>query len=327
MDTIKSYLESVFVQLPRTSEMQQLKEDMLTNMEDKYLQLKAEGKSENEAIGTVLSEFGNIDEIIEEYNLENETEQEDNDSVPLTETEVENFMQHRTKFGMGIATGVALCILAPAMMLLFQEVSNIFSFTTPEAIDRIDLLSIIPLFFFVAIAVGFFIIFGLKEEQYNLDGKVVILNSSTRIKLDRELKDFKPSFAKAIASGVILCILAPISLLLAIVLLGEDNAWSVIFLLGFVSVGVFLFVFYGILYSTYEKLLSLGDYKPEKVIASKLTDTIAGVVFPLATAVYLFLGFLYNAWGTAWIIFPITGILFAAFSSLYQSFIKTKRRK
>lgn len=327
MDTIKSYLESVFVQLPRTSEMQQLKEDMLTNMEDKYLQLKAEGKSENEAIGTVLSEFGNIDEIIEEYNLENETEQEDNDSVPLTETEVENFMQHRTKFGMGIATGVALCILAPAMMLLFQEVSNIFSFTTPEAIDRIDLLSIIPLFFFVAIAVGIFIIFGLKEEQYNLDGKVVILNSSTRIKLDRELKDFKPSFAKAIASGVILCILAPISLLLAIVLLGEDNAWSVIFLLGFVSVGVFLFVFYGILYSTYEKLLSLGDYKPEKVIASKLTDTIAGVVFPLATAVYLFLGFLYNAWGTAWIIFPITGILFAAFSSLYQSFIKTKRRK
>ncbi len=151
------------------------------------------------------------------------------------------------------------------------------------------------------------------------------------------MKDFKPSFAKAIASGVILCILAPISLLLAVVLLGEDSAWSVIFLLGFVAVGVFLFVFvavgvflfvfYGTLNSTYEKLLSIGDYKPERVIASKLTDTIAGVIFPSATAVYLFLGFVYNAWGTAWIIFPITGILFAAFSSLYQGFIETKRKK
>ena len=327
MDTIKSYVESVFVQLPRTPEMQQLKEDMLTNMEDKYLQLKSEGQSENEAIGTVLSEFGNIDEIIEEYNLEKASEEVDKDSVFLSEDEVEDFMQHRTKFGLGIATGVALCILAPAVMLLFNEVANFFSFTTAANMDGIDLLSIIPLFIFIAIAVGIFIIFGLKEEQYNLDKKVVILEPSTRIHLDREMQEFKPSFAKAIAAGVILCILAPISLLLAIVLLGDDNAWSVIFLLGFVSVGVFLFVFYGVLYSTYEKLLSLGDYKPEKVIASKLTDTIAGVVFPIATAVYLLLGFIYNAWGTAWIIFPITGILFAAFSSLYQSLIKTKRRR
>ncbi|WP_407371296.1 permease prefix domain 1-containing protein [Carnobacterium sp.] len=327
MDTIKSYVESVFVQLPRTPEMQQLKEDMLTNMEDKYLQLKSEGQSENEAIGTVLSEFGNIDEIIEEYNLEKDSEEVDKDSVFLSEAEVEDFMQHRTKFGLGIATGVALCILAPAVMLLFNELANLFSFNSPANMEGIDLLSIIPLFIFIAIAVGIFIIFGLKEEQYNLDKKVVILDPSTRIHLDREMQEFKPSFAKAIAAGVILCILAPISLLLAIVLLGDDNAWSVIFLLGFVSVGVFLFVFYGVLYSTYEKLLSLGDYQPEKVIASKLTDTIAGVVFPIATAVYLLLGFIYNAWGTAWIIFPITGILFAAFSSLYQSLIKTKRRK
>ncbi|AEB30691.1 conserved hypothetical protein [Carnobacterium sp. 17-4] len=327
MDTIKNYVESVFVQLPRTPEMQQLKEDMLTNMEDKYLQLKSEGKSENEAIGTVLSEFGNIDEVIEEYNLEKESEEVDKDSVFLSEAEVEDFMHHRTKFGLGIATGVALCILAPAVMLLFNEVANFFSFTTPANLEGINLLSIIPLFIFIAIAVGIFIIFGLKEEQYNLDKIVVILDPSTRIHLDREMQEFKPSFAKAIAAGVILCILAPISLLLAIVLLGDDNAWSVIFLLGFVSVGVFLFVFYGVLYSTYEKLLSLGDYQPEKVIASKLTDTIAGVVFPIATAVYLLLGFIYNAWGTAWIIFPITGILFAAFSSLYQSLIKTKRRK
>ena len=326
MDTIKNYVESVFVNLPRTSEMQQLKEDMLTNMEDKYLQLKTDGISENEAIGTVLSEFGNIDEIIEEYNLESKSEEVDNYSVQLSETEVEDFMQHRTKFVIAIATGVSLCILSPAMMLTFREIASLVS-DSSSGMDRIDLLSVIPLFLFIAIAVGIFIVFGLKEEQYNLDKKVVLIDSATRAHLDREMKEFKPGFAKAIDSGVILCILAPISLLLAIVLLGDDNAWSVIFLLGFIGVGVFLFFFYGFLYSTYEKLLSLGDYTPEKVIASKLIDTIAGVVFPLATAIYLIAGFVYDAWGTAWIIFPITGILFAAFSSLYQSLIKTKRRK
>lgn len=326
MDTIRNYVESIFVNLPRTTEMLQLKQDMLTTMEDKYHQLKDEGKSENEAIGTVLSEFGNIDEIIEEYNLETEPEQVDKHSVQLSESQVDEFMQHRTKFGLAIATGVSLCILAPAMLILFREIAMLVS-PSSAAIEQINLLAIIPLFLFIAIAVGIFIVFGLKEEQYDFDKKVIVLDPVTRANLNREMNDFKPSFAKAIASGVILCILAPISLLLAVVFLGDDNAWSVIFLLGFVAVGVFLFVFYGILYSTYEKLLSLGEYKPEKVIASKLTDTIAGVVFPVATAVYLFLGFVYDAWGTAWIIFPITGILFAAFSSLYQGFIETKRRK
>lgn len=325
MDTIKHYVESIFVDLPRTSKMLQLKEDMLTTMEDRYLQLKAEGKSENEAVGAVLSEFGNTDEIFATYHSEAESEQADNPSVYLSETQVESFMQHRSKYGMAIGTGVALCILAPAMMILFREVALlVFS---SAATENIDVLSVIPLFFFIAIAVGIFIIFGSKEEQFDLNKKIIILDPATRANLNREMKDFKPIFAKAIASGVILCILAPISLLLAVVLLGDDNAWSVVFLLGFVAIGVFLFVFYGTLNSTYEKLLSIGDYKPERVVASKLTDTIAGVVFPLATGVYLFLGFVYNAWGTAWIIFPITGILFAAFSSLYQGFIETKRKK
>ncbi|MBT2731827.1 permease prefix domain 1-containing protein [Carnobacterium sp. ISL-102] len=325
MDTIKQYVESIFVNLPRTSKMLQLKEDMLTDMEDKYRQLKAEGKSENEAIGAVLSEFGHTDKLIAEYHSETESEQTDDHSVYLSETQVEAFMQHRSKYGMAIGAGVALCILAPAVMILFREVA-ILVFSS-AAMENIDILSVIPLFIFIAIAVGIFIIFGSKEEQFDLNKKNIILDPATRVNLNQEMKDFKPSFAKAIASGVILCILAPISLLLAVVLLGEDSAWSVIFLLGFVAVGVFLFVFYGTLNSTYEKLLSIGDYKPERVIASKLTDTIAGVIFPSATAVYLFLGFVYNAWGTAWIIFPITGILFAAFSSLYQGFIETKRKK
>ena len=30
-------------------------------MEDKYTELKNEGKSENEAVGTVIAEFGNLD--------------------------------------------------------------------------------------------------------------------------------------------------------------------------------------------------------------------------------------------------------------------------
>ena len=49
METIRIYLENMFSRLPRTPEIIKLENDMLRTMEDKYEELKMEGKSENEA--------------------------------------------------------------------------------------------------------------------------------------------------------------------------------------------------------------------------------------------------------------------------------------
>ncbi|ALV22001.1 MAG: permease prefix domain 1-containing protein [Carnobacterium sp.] len=328
MDTIVNYVDSIFINLPQTPEMFRLKEDMLLNMEEKYNQLKAENRSENEAIGTVLAEFGNIDEIIEAYNLETDDQDEENNhTVFLSHEEVEDYLSHRAKFSLGIAAGVFLCILAPAIMLLVQEVSSFLPFINHAAEDTLIIFSLIPLFLFIALAVGLFVIFGIKEQQYELTDRTISIDSTTRSELNSELKNFKPQFAKAIASGVVLCIIAPIVLLLSIVLLGYDNYWSVIFLLSFVAVGVFLFVFSGIIHATYHKLLAIGSYAPKKVAAEKLIDTVASIVFPLAAAVYVISGFLFNTWGTAWIIFPIVGILFAVFAAASESLGSLRRRK
>ncbi|MBM6614751.1 hypothetical protein JTF06_07585 [Desemzia sp. RIT804] len=325
MDTIQNYVESVFVNLPRTPEMTRLKEDMLSNMEDKYLELKDAGRSENEAIGTVLAEFGNIDEIIEEYELAHEDET--NDVVYFSEEEADDFLNHRTKFALGIALGVFLCVLAPAIMLLLQGLYHLVPFLQGMAEDTMNILSLIPFFLMIAIAVGLFIILGMKEEQYKLEFRSITLERATRIYLQQEKKEFQPRFAKAIASGVVLCILAPISLLISTLFLGDENALSVVFLLSFVAAGVFLFVFYGILYSTYERLLAEGDYTPEKLKVEKTSENIAGIVFPIAGGIYVISGFLFDAWGTAWIIFPVAGICFAIFSAVYHSYLTMKRKK
>ena len=66
METIKQYLETMFASLPDTPEVRRAKEELLQMMEDKYNELLAEGKSDNEAVGTVIAEFGNLDEIAEE---------------------------------------------------------------------------------------------------------------------------------------------------------------------------------------------------------------------------------------------------------------------
>ena len=58
MDTIRSYLESMFKNLPLTDKVMRAKSELLQMMEDKYTELIKEGKSENEAVGIVISEFG-----------------------------------------------------------------------------------------------------------------------------------------------------------------------------------------------------------------------------------------------------------------------------
>ena len=63
METIRNYLSTMFAGLPDTPEVRRAYEELAAMMEDKYTELIAEGRSENEAVGTVISEFGNLEEI------------------------------------------------------------------------------------------------------------------------------------------------------------------------------------------------------------------------------------------------------------------------
>ena len=69
METIKDYIESMFKNLPQNEKVLKAKKELLQMMEDKYEELKNQGKSENEAIGTVISEFGNLEELAHELGI------------------------------------------------------------------------------------------------------------------------------------------------------------------------------------------------------------------------------------------------------------------
>lgn len=75
MKIIAEYLDSLFLNVPVTPETKKAKEDLLALMEDHYNELIAEGKNEHEAIGAVITEFGSIDELLEELDLKREMPQ------------------------------------------------------------------------------------------------------------------------------------------------------------------------------------------------------------------------------------------------------------
>lgn len=66
METIRNYIDNLFRSYPHTPKVQKARAELLEIMEDKYNELKSQGRSENEAIGIVISEFGNMEEIAAE---------------------------------------------------------------------------------------------------------------------------------------------------------------------------------------------------------------------------------------------------------------------
>ena len=326
MDTISNYVDSVFATVPESPELSAQKQAMLNRMQDKYQQLKSAGKSEYEAISGAIAAHGNIDDFTKSDLAAVPAEIPDNE-VYLTPEQDDEYIDHRHHFAWAMATGVFLCIMGPASLFLGQYLAGYRDGQGGRTSDLMDILTLVPLFIFVAAGVALFILYGMKEQQFELEEKRVQLDATTYARLKAAHKAFRPRLAVAVAIGVALCILAPVSMLLSVVFLGEENGLSLVFLLSFIAIGVFLFIFYGIQDETYEKLLSIGEFAKDKAEKNKVVGIVAGVVFPLAAAVYLIAGFVYYAWASAWIIFPIVGILFGIFATVYNGYMDLKKKK
>lgn len=70
MDQIRDYVDAMFSSLPDTDAVRGMKRSILENMQERYEELCQSGKNEKEALGEVISQFGNIDEIKKELGME-----------------------------------------------------------------------------------------------------------------------------------------------------------------------------------------------------------------------------------------------------------------
>ena len=131
METIKIYLENMFMNLPRTPEVERAKEELFQMMEDKYNELKASGRTENEAIGIVISEFGNLEEVAESLGIssyvhkERQGEREEpGEARRIGIEEARRYLDGQYAFGTRIGIGVALCIWSPIVLIILGGIAD-----------------------------------------------------------------------------------------------------------------------------------------------------------------------------------------------------------
>lgn len=335
METIKNYLDNMFSRLPKTKEIETLKYDLLSNMEDKYDELKQDGKSENEAIGIVISEFGNIDELLNELNINTDYNTINNTSNTSTqdgmkkeyplmkENEVIDYLNIKKKAAKSISLGVFLCIIGVALLILAYQLLESQVILKGVSENTVSTLPLILLFILVAPAIALFISSGIKLEQYNFIEKgEFTLSNDTKFSLKEDYYLFKPKCTKGITLGVCLCVISPISIFVGNIISESAAIYGVVILLFIVSLAVVLFINLGAMYESYRMLLKLDEYAPKHHEANNAISTVGSVVWPLTAALYLFISFVFNAWAISWVIFPIVGILFGVFTSIYKGIKK-----
>jgi len=322
MDIIKTYLDNIFATLPRTETVLRARNELQASMEEKYRALKAEGKSENEAIGSVIAEFGNIDELIAELGIgpADQTEEE----PLLDQTTAAQFQTVNKRSARMIGSGVFCIILGVAAMFLIRSATA----TGWSEVAR-GVASLMPLFVLVAVGVILFVIAGFSLDKYEWLKQGFRLPAGLKSELEQQQEQYRPTFTALIVVGVGLCILSPTALFLSTILTVLKPGNGLAIMLAMVAIAVYLFIQAGMTQDGFARLLQQGEYvrsgkyarSGKNSKAEKITSAVASVIFPLATVAYLLMGFLGGLWHPGWLIYPVTGILFGAFSSIVKAVV------
>lgn len=360
METILNYLDNIFMHCQQTPEVQRAKEDLAEMMEDKYNELTAQGKAKHEAIGIVISEFGNIQELAEElelkvskpdsepdekrnsFDIPDKSEIQNEDTVKnKSDTEYNSFRSskdtgiHLTEIdgaeylfavkqsSIQIAAGVFLCICSPALLILLSGIQ----YTMVSFSDRITSgAGVTVLLCMVACAVGLFINAGMKLNSYSYLKKECFTIDETYAQEIVQLRENrKDKFKVKITAGVMMCILSVVPLLISAALDGISdlpNILSVILLLIIVGIAVSFFITAGMEEESYAVLLQEKDFSVKKKSAKNITDIISSIYWPIIVIVYLASSFITGGWGYTWLIWPLAGILYQIICSIAEESVK-----
>jgi transcriptional regulator with XRE-family HTH domain len=222
-----------------------------------------------------------------------------------------------------IALGAFLCVTCPVILILLAGLQDggILPISQNVAV-AIGLLCLfaqlgIAVFLFITnhgrLSAFEFIEHDAFETEYGVDGMV-----------KERMAASEPIYTRALTIGVLLCILSCVPLVICAVmgLPAFVIVSMVCLLLLLVGVAVYLFIAICGVNSAYKALLQEGDYTPEKKMKDDKLAKLSSIYWMFITVMYLAVSFLTQRWDRTWIIWAVSGVLFALIRVIGDSLIK-----
>lgn len=329
METIKNYLESMFRGLPLTDKVMKAKSELLQMMEDKYSELIRSGKSENEAVGEVIQNFGNLEDLADDLGIQDvlhETKHSEVNRRKLSFEEITEFIEKKKTSLIMRATGIMLFI----MCVIFPIMS--------EALRLNDMVGVTLMFVSVGAGVVLVVMSRTIMEQWHfMRHEACTIDAVSMDYLKNKNREFTPTYSVMHSVGILLCILCAIPPAIFDEIGGhfwDEMGGAMLFV--FVGAGVFLIVLSRSIKSTYTWLLRMNDvtdfseYKPPKPeqIKNPTVRAVIAAYWPVVTCVYLCVSFITFQWWITWLIWPIAAAgftVFVAFSKAHEEKSKIER--
>ncbi len=228
MEAIREYLNNLFMSLPETPEVLRAKAELLEMMEDKFEKLVSEGKTEKEAIGIVISEFGNLQELAEELGIDSymkkagHSEEEEQSKEEKAKgaaagpekkrnvycwsfDEARDYISYAWRHGLYVALGVLLCICAPFADCIISSCREA-GYMSPLLTNIFGTSSV---FLFAAVAVVLFCTASSVKKGYGKVSRYCLLldEKASRYVEQKQQKDVQTRFTMRIV-GIACCILS-----------------------------------------------------------------------------------------------------------------------
>ncbi len=242
--------------------------------------------------------------------------------------EANAYMELSERTSGKLAAAVALMILSPICLLLLGGLSELTDLAVTE--NMAGGIGVAVLLVMVAIGAAVLIINGIKLSKYEyLEKESIALQYGVEGIVKRKKEEFDPVFRTCIATGVVLCIIGVVPLMIAAAMSAADMVYvcCVAGLLFLIACGVFLFVRVGTVHGSYMKLLQEEEYTPEKKRINRKLSFFPGIYWCIIVAIYLGISFTKNNWEQSWIIWPVAGVLFAAVQGILSAVIRSREEK
>lgn len=318
METIKNYLESMFRGLPLTDKVMKAKSELLQMMEDKYTELIRSGKTENEAVGEVIQNFGNLEDLADDLGIQDILHQTKNPEISrrkLSFEEITEYITAKKRVILLRAAGIILCINCVIFPIL------------TDAMHINDIIGVVLMF--VAIGLGVVLICfsssALEQWRY-IKSEPCSIDAVSIDYLKNKIRDFTPTYSVLSSVGVLLCILCFIPAVIFDELGGrfmDELGGALLFI--FVGSGVFMMVYAKQIKKTYHRLLNINNQidfemdekKSIEKIQNKKVRAIMSAYWAVVTCIYLCVSFLTFRWEITWLIWPIAAAVNTIIRALY----------
>ena len=252
MNAIRNYLDNMFRNLPNTEAVRRAKGELLQMMEDKYEELIAEGKSENEAVGIVISEFGNLDELADTLGITEAVQENPDENKPMLSMDrVKGFLSMISGNSILAPLATALCIFSVAM--------NIVDEMLPLGVIS-GLFGVGGMFALIAIAVGLYIFSGIRRKEYaEIRKKECSLSIECAEYVRNERKSFKTGYGLMSSIGIALCIMSVVNPMIFDRIPYINSSFGAVMFFAFIALGVFLITSANTRMNGYDDLLALNE--------------------------------------------------------------------